>query len=150
MTTLLIALAALLVVGAAVGLPGRARAALRRDAAATTMAHDSLPRLTPAELKAWLAQHPGAVVIDVRTPAEFAGGHLAGAVNLDVQASDFGTRAASLARDAAYVVYCRSGARSERAGHQLLDLGFTPVVNGGGYEPLAREGFPTARGSQRR
>ena len=113
------------------------------------MIDDTLPRPTPAELRDWLARHPDAVLLDVRTPAEFADGHLAGAANLDVQAPDFAMRAAALTPSRPYMVYCRSGARSERAGHYLLELGFAPVVNGGGFEPLAREGLPTAVGSAR-
>lgn len=113
------------------------------------MIDDTLPRPTPAGMRDWLARHPDAVLLDVRTPAEFAEGHLAGAVNLDVQAPDFAARAAALAPGTPYMVYCRSGARSERAGQYLLELGFAPVVNGGGFEPLAREGLPTAGGGER-
>ena len=111
------------------------------------MTEATLSHLSPAELREWLARYPDAVLLDVRTPTEFADGHLHGAVNLDIQSPDFVARAAALAPDTPYVVYCRSGARSARAGHHLLALGHAPVVNGGGLEPLAREGFPTARGS---
>ncbi|HEX5919867.1 MAG TPA: rhodanese-like domain-containing protein [Nocardioides sp.] len=79
----------------------------------------------------------GAEVIDVRTPEEFDSGHLDGAVNIDVQADDFADRVGELPREASYVVYCASGRRATGAVEQMRDLGFTDVVNGGGYTDLA-------------
>ena len=52
------------------------------------------------------ASKPGVVILDVRTPAEFASGHLPGAVNLDVQGADFGGGLAKLDPSASYAVYC--------------------------------------------
>jgi rhodanese-related sulfurtransferase len=73
------------------------------------------------------------VVLDVRTPAEFAAGHLAGAVNIDVRAADFATRVASLDSGKRYVVYCRTGVRSAQAVAVLRERGFARVydVSGG-------------------
>ncbi|RZT62504.1 rhodanese-like domain-containing protein [Microcella alkaliphila] len=71
------------------------------------------------------------VLIDVRTPAEFATGHLDGAINIDVQAADFEDRVAQLDPTGDYVVYCRSGNRSEQAITRMESLGFTELVNGG-------------------
>ena len=70
---------------------------------------------------------PGLGVLDVRTPAEFAEGRLAGAVNLDVQAADFEKRLAALDRGKAYLVYCRSGNRSRRAVEAMKRLGFADI-----------------------
>ena len=55
-----------------------------------------------------LAAGEGVVVLDVRTPEEFAAGHLEGAVNLDVSAADVATRVADLDPGATYAVYCLS------------------------------------------
>jgi rhodanese-related sulfurtransferase len=85
----------------------------------------------------------GARVIDVRTPEEFTAGHVRGATNLDVQAADFHQRAAELAKDATYVLYCRTGSRAGAAGDMLADMGFTDVVNAGGFDDLAAAGLPT-------
>jgi phage shock protein E len=76
---------------------------------------------------------PGVTVIDVRTAAEFAGGHLAGAINVDLESGTFETQVADLPHDATYVVYCRSGNRSGVATDTLAGLGFTDVydVQGG-------------------
>jgi rhodanese-related sulfurtransferase len=71
------------------------------------------------------------VVIDVRTPAEFATGHLDGAINIDVQSADFEDRIAQLDPTGDFVVYCRSGNRSGQAITRMESLGFTNLVNGG-------------------
>lgn len=74
------------------------------------------------------------MIIDVRTPAEFAGGHLDGAVNIDIQSPDFTAEIEKLDRDGSYVVYCRSGNRSGIAMAQMLDMGFSDVSNAGSVE----------------
>lgn len=74
------------------------------------------------------------MIIDVRTPAEFATGHLDGAVNIDIQSPDFTDRIGELERSGSYVVYCRSGNRSGMAMAQMLDMGFTDVSNAGSVE----------------
>lgn len=71
----------------------------------------------------------GTVVLDVRSPAEFAGGHLPGAVNLDLRSADFRDRLGELDQDARYAVYCQSGNRSAQALATMLDLGFTDVAH---------------------
>ena len=80
----------------------------------------------------------GASSIDVRTPAEFDAGHLDGAINIDVQEADFEERVSELPREASYVVYCASGRRATGAVERMVELGFTDVVNGGGYDDLTR------------
>ena len=82
------------------------------------------------------------IVIDVRTPAEYAAGHVAGAVNVDVEGADFATQIASLDPKEAYLVYCRSGRRSAIAADQMAAAGFTDIVDAGGLETLAAAGAP--------
>lgn len=76
-------------------------------------------------------------VIDVRTPAEYAEGHLDGAVNMDVSDPGFDAQAATLDPDAAYIVYCRSGNRSAQAVARLTALGFTDVTDAGSLDAAA-------------
>jgi rhodanese-related sulfurtransferase len=59
------------------------------------------------------------------TPEEFADGHIAGAVNIPVQSSDFSARVAQLDPNATYAVYCRSGNRSQPAVAAMADAGIT-------------------------
>lgn len=98
--------------------------------------------LQPAEFAQGLRQ-PGAVLLDVRRPDEFASGHLPGAVNIDVTSPDFAQRVATLDKTQPTYVYCRSGARSATAAGQLTTAGFAQVSNllGGVLdwpEPLVR------------
>ena len=69
-----------------------------------------------------------AVILDVRTPEEFAAGHLPGAINIDVESSDFADRVAGLDESTETLVYCRTGNRSGVATDEMADLGFTDHV----------------------
>lgn len=90
-----------------------------------------------------LAAEPRPAVIDVRTPAEFADGHLEGAVLVDVQSPDFRDRIAEFDRDASYVIYCRSGNRSVTARETMAELGFTDVTDiDGGILAWVQAGLP--------
>jgi phage shock protein E len=73
----------------------------------------------------------GTVIVDVRTPAEFAGGHLEGAVNIDLQSADFTAAISELPTDGTYIIYCKSGNRAGQAMTQMTSLGFTDMVNAG-------------------
>ena len=70
----------------------------------------------------------GVVVLDVRTPAEYAEGHLPGAVNLNVEDPAFPQLAAGLDPDAQYAIYCRSGNRSRVAQDYLTQIGVAKTV----------------------
>lgn len=78
----------------------------------------------------------GALVIDVRTPGEFSGGAIKGAVNIpyDEIAAKIGQVEADKSRP--IIVYCRSGARAGVARKSLIQLGYTQVVNGGGISRM--------------
>lgn len=76
-------------------------------------------------------------MVDVRTPAEFAAGHLEGATNIDIEANDFAMKIAKLDKNASYLVYCRSGNRSAQAKSKMSATGFTHVTDGGAMEAAA-------------
>lgn len=91
-----------------------------------------------------LEEEPERIVVDVRTPGEFAQGHLEGARLVDYNAPDFKERIAELDRDESYVIYCRSGNRSAGARQVMEDLGFTDVVDvDGGIIAWNQQGLPT-------
>lgn len=74
---------------------------------------------------------PGAVLLDVREPEEYAEGHVPGSVNLPVgRISEITARVP--ARDTVMFVHCRSGARSGRAVSELKRMGYRNAVNIGG------------------
>ena len=72
------------------------------------------------------------VLIDVRTPGEFSGGRIAGAINVPV--NEIGSRAAAVipGPDTAVLLYCRSGNRSAQAARTLSRMGYTRVFDFGG------------------
>jgi rhodanese-related sulfurtransferase len=86
------------------------------------------------------------VVLDVRTPKEFAAGHLPGAVNLDWTSPDFAKRAGALARDKTYLVYCATGRRSALACDKMSQLKFKQLHNlSGGFRAWQSAGKPVER-----
>ncbi|HET6562024.1 MAG TPA: rhodanese-like domain-containing protein [Marmoricola sp.] len=86
----------------------------------------------------------GAVVIDVRTPSEFAAGHVTDALNIDVASDDFEAKVDALDKGETYVVYCRTGSRAARAIETMKHLGFDNLVNGGAFDELVAAGVPTS------
>ena len=77
-------------------------------------------------------KRPGTTIVDVRTPQEYAQGHLPGAVNVDVSSPDFAAQIATLDPSAPYAVYCRSGNRSGVAVAAMAEQGFTAAYHLGG------------------
>ena len=93
-----------------------------------------------------MAEDKQNVILDVRTPAEFLAGHIPGAVNLDVSASDFQAKAALLDRNKIYLVHCASGVRSARACEKLNHLDFPNLYNlPGGFRAWAKAGKPVEK-----
>jgi rhodanese-related sulfurtransferase len=82
---------------------------------------------SPAEYET--ARAKGATIVDVCTAAEFAQGHVPGAVNLDVNAPDFAARAGQLDKTKPVLVNCHFGIRGARAAAILDGLGFKSVIN---------------------
>lgn len=93
-----------------------------------------------------LAADPSVIVVDVRTPAEFAEGHIDRAVLVDFDAPGFGDRIAKFDRSAAYLVYCHSGNRSGQATAVMADLGFTNINDlDGGISVWQAAGAPIVK-----
>jgi phage shock protein E len=74
------------------------------------------------------------VVIDVRTPQEFQGGHVEGALNLPHDSIAQTIAKANVSKDDHVILYCRSGRRSEVALGTLKGMGFSNIENYGGFE----------------
>ena len=85
--------------------------------------------LSPDEFEQQIAQLPEVTLIDARTAAEFATGHIPGALNIDVKSSDFKEKIKSLDPNRTYMVNCLSGIRSTRACSIMKDEGFTSLYN---------------------
>ncbi|XLS30163.1 rhodanese-like domain-containing protein [Flavobacteriaceae bacterium M23B6Z8] len=69
------------------------------------------------------------ILIDVRTPEEFAEEHLANAINIDFFAASFDEEIASFKNEGKVYIYCRSGKRSAKAASRMLEMGFSHIVN---------------------
>jgi rhodanese-related sulfurtransferase len=81
------------------------------------------------EFQQKLSATPGAQLVDVRTPEEYAGGHLQNAQNIDFRSSDFADKMSKLDKSKPVFVYCLSGGRSTNAANQLADMGFKEIYN---------------------
>lgn len=102
--------------------------------------------LPPAEFRRDLADDKSAVLVDVRTPAEFAEGHIPGAVNIDwLEPDAFARRTANFDKDHTYYLYCRSGGRSRAASEALEARGLRVRDLDGGYEAWTADGLPTVK-----
>lgn len=95
-----------------------------------------LTQVSPATARAWLSQ--GALVIDVRTEAEFRGRHLPGAINipLDRLGDEIARRAPD--KEQPLLLHCLSGTRSGMGKSTLQKLGYQHVFNLGSYGRAAR------------
>lgn len=76
----------------------------------------------------------GAVIVDVRSPAEFASGHIPGSVNVPVDRIPAGL--SKYAKEKPVIVCCASGMRSAMAKRSLQAAGYARVANGGPWQSL--------------
>ena len=105
--------------------------------------------LTAEQANDMIKADSSVVLLDVRTPGEFASstGHLAGAMLIPVQ--ELEQRAAELEplKDRPILVYCRSGSRSSRAIGMLADKGYKLYMLDGGITDWLSAGYPTEGGA---
>ena len=69
------------------------------------------------------------VLLDVRTPEEYAEGHIEGAINIDVKSADFEEKIAQLDSKKNYYIYCKSGGRARLATEKMQQKGFKKAHN---------------------
>ncbi len=73
--------------------------------------------------------NPDIQLVDVRTPAEFSSGHIAKAININVMDATFTNEISKLDKQKPVYIYCRSGARSQRAAATLMQNGFAQIID---------------------
>lgn len=74
-------------------------------------------------------------IIDVRTPEEYAAGHIPGAVNINVQSDTFAQAIQQYNKKKPIYIYCQSGRRSAKASEQMKAMGFKKITDlNGGYK----------------
>lgn len=85
--------------------------------------------IEPAEYKEQISVEEDVQLIDVRTPEEFAEGHIEGAENINFHSEDFLEQFRDMDKDRPLYIYCRSGNRSSKAAEKLLGSGFKEVID---------------------
>jgi rhodanese-related sulfurtransferase len=82
-----------------------------------------------------------AYILDIRTPLEYAGGHIGGAINIDVLSADFNTGIDTLNKEKNYFLYCKAGKSSEEALNKMKEAGFKNLRHlKGGIEAWKEQG----------
>lgn len=88
------------------------------------------------------------VILDVRTPQEFEGGYIAGAINIDYNSNEFSQKVNKLDKEETVFVYCLSGGRSSSAAGEMRKNGFKNVIElKGGILKWKAAGLDIAAGS---
>jgi len=105
--------------------------------------------ITPQEAFTLIQENqnsPDFVIIDVRTPEEFADGHIENAINIDFYSETFQDELNELDKNKTYLVYCRSGRRSRNALDIMEELNFREAYNmSDGIIEWKAAGLPTIK-----
>ncbi len=105
--------------------------------------------LDAAQVRAWMGEPQGPRIIDVRTPAEFAGAHIPGSYNVPLGLLEEHRRELADHLDDDVVLVCRSGARAGRAGDALAETGLANLhVLDGGMTAWENSGGDVVQGEQ--
>ena len=114
--------------------------------AAPAAAATTVKNVTPDEAEKLLKEKKDVVVLDVRSAAEFEGGHVPGAQNLDFYSKDFKEKLAALDKSKSYVVHCAAGSRSSKACALMEQQPFGTVYHmNGGFKAWEAAGKPVAK-----
>ena len=108
----------------------------------------NIQTIAPEAFAKKINETPKAQILDVRTPQEFAAGHLDNAVNIDWLGDGFVANAEKLDKSKPVFVYCKTNNRSPQAAAKLEELGFKTIYNlQGGLLKWDADGFskPTDR-----
>jgi rhodanese-related sulfurtransferase len=102
---------------------------------------DLSQNITPQEYQTHFIDQPGQhLLLDVRTPEEYAEGHIANSVNISLQT--LAEHLDEVPKDQPVVLYCRSGNRSAQAAELLKEAGYTAVYDLGGIIDWQAAGYP--------
>lgn len=102
----------------------------------------SLSPANTVDLMSEIWIHPGFTIIDMRSPDKYVRGHIAGAVNMYVNAGDFEKRLSEMGRENEYIVYCDSVACSDQVKETMERMGFQSVADiDGGFLQWVADGF---------
>ena len=92
----------------------------------------SYRQISMTDAVAMMVEETGYIILDVRTPEEFAAQHIPGAINVPNEAIGMEDISELPDKNQLIFVYCRSGNRSKQASEKLVTLGYTNIVEFGG------------------
>lgn len=93
---------------------------------------DGIDHIDQEEARRIMEEEKDCLILDVRTPDEFAAGHIEGAVCIPLETMDRAIGTKLKDKDQVILVYCRSGSRSTRAALKLVQSGYRNVKEMGG------------------
>ena len=106
---------------------------------------NAVRHVQPAEAEKLIAGKK-VVVLDVRTPKEFAAGHIAGATNINFLSADFAKAIAGLDTNRSYLVHCAVGGRSTQSLPKFEKLQFQSLYHlDGGLKAWEKAGLPVQK-----
>jgi rhodanese-related sulfurtransferase len=113
----------------------------------TTTPHPVITNVSPFQAYDLIIQtNTKFIILDVRTPAEYAEGQILNAVNVDFTSPNFKDEVGRLDKNVTYLVYCRTGARSAAAAEIMKELGFKDIYNmNGGITEWQSAGLPVIK-----
>ena len=98
-----------------------------------------------------LRSDKGNIVLDVRTPREFAASHIPGAINVDYNAPDFSKKVNELDKGKTYLVHCAAGVRSAKACQVMDKAAFPHLVNlEPGFKAWEKAGKPVVKSDEKK
>ena len=100
----------------------------------TSETSSSYKTISSKEAQQMIEDNKDALILDVRTAAEYESGHIPNAVNLSNEDIQAGKIDSLKDKSQLIMVYCRSGNRSRQAAQKLAELGYTNVVDFGGIQ----------------
>lgn len=107
---------------------------------------EAIRNVTADEAQKIIASDQQLLVLDIRTPVEFADGRITGATNLDFYEPDFADELAKLDREKSYLLHCRSGGRSSKALAKMRELGFKHIYHlDAGFNGWLAAGLPVEK-----
>ena len=127
MKYLIVLVAALSLVGCSKESEPQAESSVLETAIESQMT--KIENIKGADTVSYLEEHPDTVILDIRTPEEFASGHMANARNIDFRSSDFQELIDILDQDQTYLVHCQSGGRSGKSLEFFKRSGFKTIVH---------------------
>jgi len=103
-----------------------------------------ISQTNPEEVKKEISKNPKPIILDVRQPYEYQGGHIQGAKLIPL--GELSSKMNLLPKNQEIICVCQSGSRSSSAARHLLSAGYNVKNMQGGMDLWLRSGLPVSRG----